>query len=81
MSDHAFSAEVALTLVIDGREIALSHVAPEYFVVQDDCGVVPASEAELVVQIDDYSKRTPISLASSIQGKGDRVKYRSLVRA
>jgi hypothetical protein len=70
------SSAVVLTLLVCGVEIALSHLAANYFIVRSTDREFGATNAELVVKVDGDERRCSVYLPYGIQaGKLSRVTY------
>jgi hypothetical protein len=72
---NGYSAKVALTLKLAGRDIALSHVGPGKVSVRELCEELPPSEAELVIQVDDSSDVMNVYLPNGISASSYDVTY------
>jgi hypothetical protein len=72
---NGHSSRVALTLLIDGVELALSHVGSSRFVVRDPCDPRPAGDAEIVIEVNDSAERYKVFLPRGLPGPGQLVEY------
>lgn len=63
-----YSANVALTLVINGLRLALSHLEPHGIVVRDNCDPIPPGEANIFLKIDGTTKRRRVYLPEGVPG-------------
>jgi hypothetical protein len=72
---NGYSANVALTLKVAGRNIELSHVGPNEVSVRDFCEELPPSDAELVIQVDDSSDIMEVYLPNGISATSYDVAY------
>ena len=70
-----YSSNVRLTLRINGSELALSHVGSQRIVVRDLCEPLPASEAEIVIEVNDSAERFKVFLPHGLPGPGQMVEY------
>ena len=61
--------------MVDGRELALSHVGPNDVTVRDACEFVPPSDAELLITVDDESESYKIFLPHGIPNAPQKVAY------
>ena len=68
LSPKGHSAIVAMKLLIGDIQLGLSHVGSSGFVVADDCGPIPACEAQIVVSIDGRERTTNVFLPHGIPG-------------
>jgi hypothetical protein len=66
-----YSAKVALTLVVDGVELALSHVGPSGLVVRDACEPRPECQAKLRIAVGDSTRTRSVYLPHGIPGAGE----------
>ena len=57
IAHNGYSSKVALTLRIDGTELALSQVGSRQFVVRDKCEPRAAGDAEIVIEVNDSAER------------------------
>ena len=72
---NGYSSKVALTLLIDGMKLALSHVGSRNFVVRDPCEPRPAGDAEIVIEINDSAERYNVFLPHGLPGPREMVEY------
>jgi hypothetical protein len=72
---NRYSPKVALTLVVGGREVALSRIGSNELIVRNISEPVPPSDARLVVTIDDESKTYDIYLPDGIPAAAERVAF------
>ena len=70
-----YSARVALTLVVNGSQLALSHVGPSTIVIRDECEPTPPCSAELIIQIEDSVQTSTVFLTNGIPGPRELVEY------
>ena len=70
-----YSARVALTLVVDGVQLALSHVGPSTVVIRDECEPSPPCNAELIIQVEDSVQTSTVFLMNGISGPREPVEY------
>ena len=77
MITHArgYSPNVALTLVVGDRQLALSHVGPKNVTVRDRCESIPPTDAKLVITVDDDSETYNIFLPHGIPAAPQKVDY------
>jgi hypothetical protein len=68
MSITPYSAEVALSLLVGGVTLALSHVGPNEIIVRDECGPIPSGDAKLFIRVDDSRKVRKVFLPHGIPG-------------
>lgn len=78
MAEHAFSADVELTLRLSDGDVRLSHVGPSELIVQQECSPIPPQKATLVVRIDDHIKTTKVRLLDTITRAGQPVGFERL---
>lgn len=69
------SSKVALTLIIDDRELALSHVDPAEVTVRDTCPPIGPCEAQLIITVDDEQESTQVFLPHGISCAGQSTPY------
>jgi hypothetical protein len=81
MAQHAFSADVSLTLRLANRELPLAQVGPDFFIVQDDVGTFAPQDGMLIVKIDESIESTPIHILDPITGADCRTRYACLSAA
>lgn len=74
-AQNGYSSKVALTLLVDGMSLALSHVGSRQFVVRDPCEPRPASDAEIVIEINNATNRYKVFLPHGLPGPGQLVEY------
>ena len=72
---RGYSPKVALTLSVDGRQLALSHVGPNDVTVREACDPIPPIEAELIIQVDDELETHKIFLPHGIPRAPQKVAY------
>jgi hypothetical protein len=76
MHTHSgYSSKVRLTLHINGSQLALSHVGSKRIVVRDACEPLPASEAEIVIEVNDSAERYNVFLPNGLPGPDQLVDY------
>jgi hypothetical protein len=75
IAHNGYSSKVALTLRIDGTELALSQVGASRFVVRDKCELLPPSDAEIVVEVNGSAERYKIFLPNGLPGHDQWVEY------
>jgi hypothetical protein len=75
IAHSGYSSRVALTLLIDGHELALSHVGSSRLVVRDKCEARPAGDAEIVIEVNDSTERYKVFLPRGLPGPGQLVEY------
>lgn len=75
IAQNGYSSKVALTLLIDGVELALSQVGSRQFVVRDKCEPRPAGDAEIVIDVNNSSERYKIFLPNGLPGPDQLVEY------
>ena len=68
MAEHAFSADVSLTLRLANEDLSLAQVGPDFFIVQDDVGTHAPQDGMLIVKIDESIETTPIRVLDTIEG-------------
>jgi len=74
-STKCYSTKVALTLVVNGLQLAVSHVGNSGLMVSDPCEPIAASNARLLVDIDDSRKVHNIFLPNGLPGPGEFVQF------
>jgi hypothetical protein len=72
---NGYSSKVALTLLVDGVKLALSHVGSSKFVVRDHCDPHPAGDAEIVIEVNESAERYKVFLPHGLPGPGQLVEY------
>ena len=72
---NGYSAKVALTLKVGGKDIALSHVGPNEVSVRDLCESMPPSNAQLLIQVDEGSDLMNVYLPNGISSDSYEVLY------
>jgi hypothetical protein len=75
MASGAFSADVRLSLRLDGRDLSVAQVGPNFCIVAESCDRIAPQEALLIVQIDEHRTETPIRMLNPIDGEYCRVQY------
>lgn len=75
ISHNGYSSKVALTLLIEGKRLALSHVGSSRLVVRDPCDPQPAGNAELVIEVNDSAETYKVFLPFGLPGPGEPVEY------
>ena len=68
-----YSARVELEMIVAGRKIELSQVAPEFVILQQPMELAPTL-AEIVVRVDGHENRRLVRLVEGIQLSSRRVK-------
>ncbi len=68
MASSSYSSRVGLTLIIDGLQLAVSHVGNSGLMISGPCQPVPSGEAELIVSIDERHETHKIFLPDGIPG-------------
>jgi hypothetical protein len=71
----SYSANVVLTLIVDGQSFALSHVGPAEFVVRDNCEPIPAGNAQIVIRVDNKRKSKRVYLPHGVPGPNQPVAF------
>ena len=61
-----YSAKVALTLRVDGRAIARSHVGPNEVSLREHCDAIEPLDVQVVIQVDDSSDVMDVCLPNGI---------------
>jgi hypothetical protein len=74
-SRSGYSAKVALTLKVDDQDISLSHVGPGLVRLRENCGPMPPSDAQLLIQVDEHSELMNVYLPSGISRDSREVAY------
>lgn len=69
------STRVARTLLVTGLQLPLSHVGNSGLMIAEPCEPIPASEAGLVVSIDDEKEEHLIYLADGVSEPGEFVQF------
>jgi hypothetical protein len=75
IAHNGYSSKVALTLLIDGQRLALSHVGSSRIVVRDDCEPQPAGDAEFVIEVNDSAETYKVFLPFGLPGPNQMVEY------
>jgi hypothetical protein len=75
MDITTYSANVALTLMVNGQFIKLSQVGPSELVVLDECDPIQPGEAELRIRVDGSRRMKRIYLPMGIPGPRQPVPY------
>lgn len=76
-SSHGYSASVAMTLVVAGREYPLSHVGPTHVRLREPAPI-PTGEAELIVSIDGDEDRSIIRLLPAPSNDPQAIPFREV---
>ena len=71
------SAVVELELIVSGRCVGLSQVAPEFVIVQNPENLAPC-QAEVIVRVDGDENRRRVFLVDGISALTPRVRVRNL---
>jgi hypothetical protein len=71
------SAVVELELIVGGRSVELSQVAPEFLIVQHPENLAPC-QAEVIVRVDGDENRRRVFLVDGISASSARVRVRNL---
>jgi hypothetical protein len=74
---NGYSAKVALTLQVGGRDLPLSHVGPNEVSVRELCDELPPSDAQLIIQVDDSSDVTKVYLPQGVSRDSHEIAYES----
>ena len=74
-STKGYSTRVALTLLINGMQLSVSHVGNSGIMVADACEPLPACNAILVVNIDERTEKHSIFLPDGLPGPGKFVPF------
>lgn len=74
-ASNGYSAQVVLQLLVGGATLSLSHVGSREIVVRDECGPIPATNAEIHVQVDDTHKVHKVFLPNGIPGPRQAIRY------
>jgi len=74
-AQNGYSSKVALTLFVNGSELALSHVGSNRFVVRDPCGPYPAGDAEIEIEVNESAERYKVYLPHGLPGPGQLIEY------
>ena len=72
---NGYSAKVALTLKVSGRELALSHVGPNEVSLRELVEQAEPSDAQLIIQVDDSSDIMDVYLPNGIPSDSYEVAY------
>ncbi len=72
---NGYSAKVALTLKVSGRELALSHVGPNEISLRELGEALEPSNAQLIIQVDGSSDVLDVYLPSGIPSDSYEVTY------
>jgi hypothetical protein len=75
LAHNGYSSKVALKLLIDGATFALSHVGSSRFVVRDPCDPRPATDAEIVIEVNDSVETYKVFLPYGLPGPGELIEY------
>jgi hypothetical protein len=75
IAHNGYSSKVALTLLIDGSQLALAQVGSSQLVVRDNCEPRPAGDAEIVIEVNDSAERYKIFLPYGLPGPDQLVEY------
>jgi hypothetical protein len=63
-----YSAEVDLSLVVNGVSLNLSHVGPNEIIVRDECEPISSGDAKLYIRVDDSRAVRRVFLPHGIPG-------------
>jgi hypothetical protein len=75
IAHNGYSSRVALTLVIDGVDLALSQVGSRRFVVRDKCEPLPPCNAEIVIEVNGSAESYKVFLPAGLPGHDQWVEY------
>jgi hypothetical protein len=75
IAQSRYSPDVALTLLVGERRLALSHVGPFDLTVREACEPIPPSNAKLVITIDNETESYPVFLPDGIPSAPQKVAY------
>jgi hypothetical protein len=75
IAQSRYSPKVALSLRVNGHELALSHVGPSDVTVRDACEPIPPTNAELIISVDDEVESYGIFLPHGIPNAPQKVSY------
>jgi hypothetical protein len=75
IAHNGYSSKVALTLLIDGSQLALAQVGSSQLVVRDKCEPRPAGDAEIVIEVNDSAERFKVFLPYGLPGPDQLVEY------
>jgi hypothetical protein len=73
---NGHSAHVELNLRVNGARLPLSHVGPDMVVFRQPQLLPPATEAELIVKIDNFETREAVVLYDGATLNSKRVNFR-----
>jgi len=72
---HGYSSKVALTLLVGGMNLALSHVGPRGFIIRDECEPIAEGDAELIIKVNQSINKYKIFLPHGIPGPRQLVEF------
>jgi hypothetical protein len=70
-----YSAKVALTLLVDGVQLALSRVGPAGIVVRDECQPIAPCDATILIQVDQAEEALKVYLPDGVPGPQQRIRF------
>ncbi|MCC7475980.1 MAG: hypothetical protein IT425_11340 [Pirellulales bacterium] len=70
-----YSANVAITLLVRGLTLAVSHVGPSGLIIQDPCDEIGSCEGKLVIKINQSERKYQVFMPHGIPGSGKLVSY------
>jgi hypothetical protein len=71
-SHGAHSAKVEMTLIVNGSSISITHMGPDFLLIEPD-GEHPPGEANIVLQVDASERRWQVKLPDGISKQSRRV--------
>jgi len=74
-NSSGYSAKVALTLLVDGVQLALSRVGPASIVVRDECQSLPPCNAKILIEVDDSKESLDVYLPDGVHGAQQRIRF------
>lgn len=73
---NGYSANVELTLLLNGSRLGLSHVGRDMFIFREAQAIAPASVGTLVVKIDESERHQKVELYDGATLDSKRVNFR-----
>lgn len=70
-----YSANVAITLLVQGVTLAVSHVGPSGLIIQDHCDQIGSCNGELVITVNKSERKYHVFMPHGIPGPGKLVSY------
>jgi hypothetical protein len=79
-SNGGHSAQVKMQLLVDDRVISVLQMGRDFLLVQE-CLELPATDATLVLRIDDFQRSWAVQLPEGMSAKSNRVRIGAPIEA